>query len=553
MEKTSLPELDVFTTPKLDKAIAEKIQKNYKKSIENRDKELLKVQRHIINVGGPLTALHDLLESQQELSHDQLLNLVEWALCLLGNATNSISVLRRSKILYAINPTKISLAEAPFPNAGKQLFGYDITKIAADGADIVCNLQKNLNQQHPQSSSWSKPPLKKYQAKKTKNFVRLRSSQIVTLIRQRANFNSSNSPFEASKTTAPINGASSLLYKELAKYNAGFCYFKNCSRFSNSEKASSPVVTKLQVSKRGNRNVVTKGCHKACPFQRPSVLPQNVFSCKKSWWSTPCFGSKSSQQVYPNGTFQDGESHDNKVPHKQGGLHDKYRSYGRLFHRPSTPKLTTIPSLPMVRTVLPICNNAIWPKRGTTSIHKINEARNSLATRSGCSNDYFSRRHTCSRSNNPYIKPTRTYDHKSTRVIRISDPLQKVSSCSNTENPLSGDAHRLINDGICFASRQIRKYSKRVSESFEDTTTFHQTNITGSRPPGIHSSSHLVCPLTLSPYPAVTNRVSTLVVRLRHASECLQRGEIRLDVVDKKSTTTERKSYSPLPPPPLLI
>ena len=338
----------------------------------------------------------------------------------------------------------------------------------------------------------------------------------------------------------------------MAKYNAGFCYFKNCSRFSNSvskfsssENTSSPVVTKLQVSKRGNRNVVTKGRHKACPFQRPSVLPQNVFSCKKRWRSTPCFGSKSSQQVYPNGTFQDGESHDNKVPHKQGGLHDKYRSYGRLSHRANTPKLTTIPSLPMARTALPIRNNAIWPERGTTSIHKINEARNSLATRSGCSNDYFSRRHTCSRSNNRYIKPTRTYDHKSTRVIRISDQLQKVNSCSNTENPLFGDAHRLVNDGICFANGQIRKDSKRVSESFEDTTSFHQTNITGSRPPRIHSSSHLVCPLTLSPYPAVTDRVSTSVVRLRHASESLQRGEIRLDVVDKKSTTTERKSYSP--------
>ena len=165
---------------------------------------------------------------------------------------------------------------------------------------------------------------------------------------RRADFNTSSSPFGARKTTAPINGASSLLYKKLAKYNAEFCYFKNCSRFSNSvskfsssENASSAVVTKLQVSKRGNRNVVPKGCHKACPFQRPSVLPQNVFSCQKRWQSTPCFGSKSSQQVYPNGTFQDGESHDNKVPHKQEGLHDKYRSYGRLSHRATTPKLNS--------------------------------------------------------------------------------------------------------------------------------------------------------------------------------------------------------------------
>ena len=160
--------MDVFTTPKLDKAIADQIPKNYKKSVENRDKELIKVQRHVLNVGAPLTALHDMLESRQELSHDELLNIVERAICLSGNAANSISVLRRSKILYAINPAKISLAEAPFPNAGKQLFGNDITKIAADSADIVRNLQKNLNQQHPQTPSWSKPLLRKYQAKNEK-------------------------------------------------------------------------------------------------------------------------------------------------------------------------------------------------------------------------------------------------------------------------------------------------------------------------------------------------------------------------------------------------
>ena len=76
-------------------------------------------------------------------------------------------------------------------------------------------------------------------------------------------------------------------------------------------------------------------------------------------------------------------------------------------------------------------------------------------------------------------------------------------------------------------------------------TTFHQANSTSSRSPGIHSYSHLVSSLTLSPYPVVTDRVSTSNVRFQHASESLQRGEIRLNLVDKQSTITERKSYSP--------
>ena len=228
----------------------------------------------------------------------------------------------------------------------------------------------------------------------------------------------------------------------MAKYNAGFCNFRHCSRFSNSvskfsgsKNSSSPVVTKLQASKRGNRDVVTQGRHKACAFRRSSVLPQNVFSCKKGWRSTPRFGSKSFKQIYPDRTFQNGKSHDDKSYHKQRGLHDKYRSYRCISNRTNASRLAKIPSLFMARSVLPVCNHAVWSKCGTKNVHKINETRNSLAKRPGCSNDNFSRRYT-SRSNSRNNESTRTHDYKSTRVIRVFDQLQKVNSCSNTENPL---------------------------------------------------------------------------------------------------------------------
>lgn len=170
LEDTSLPEIDVFTTPKLDKALSDQIPQKYKKSVENRDKELLKVQRHVLNVAAPLTALHDLLENKQEMTNEDLLAIVEKALCLLGNASNSLSVLRRSKILYSINPSKVSLAEASFPNAGKCLFGNDISKLAADSADIARNLQKNLSQTHSHNNAtpWPKTQFHKYQSKNEK-------------------------------------------------------------------------------------------------------------------------------------------------------------------------------------------------------------------------------------------------------------------------------------------------------------------------------------------------------------------------------------------------
>ena len=166
LEQTSLPDLDVFTTPKLDKTIIDQVPSQFKKSVEIRDKELLKVQRHVLNVAAPLTALHDILENNQTVSVTETLGIVEKALCLLGNASNSLSVLRRYKVLYAINPKKVSLAEASYPNAEKKQFGSDITKIASESADITRNLQKNLSQSHSYSNN--RFQFGKYQSKNDK-------------------------------------------------------------------------------------------------------------------------------------------------------------------------------------------------------------------------------------------------------------------------------------------------------------------------------------------------------------------------------------------------
>ena len=170
LEKTALPDMDIFVTPKLDKSLADQISPHYRKTAENRDRELSKVQRHILNTAAPLTVLHDLLENKQSVSHEEILALIEKSLCLLGNASNTVSTLRRSKVLYAINPSKISLAEALYPNAGTLLFGNDINKLAADSADISRNLQKNLASRQPSTQNYSTGAsnFQKYQPKNEK-------------------------------------------------------------------------------------------------------------------------------------------------------------------------------------------------------------------------------------------------------------------------------------------------------------------------------------------------------------------------------------------------
>ena len=53
LEETALTHMKVFTKPKLDKSLADQISPSYKKTAENRDKELSKVQRKVLNAAAP--------------------------------------------------------------------------------------------------------------------------------------------------------------------------------------------------------------------------------------------------------------------------------------------------------------------------------------------------------------------------------------------------------------------------------------------------------------------------------------------------------------------
>ena len=75
----------------------------------------------------------------------ETLGIVEKALCLIGNASNSLSVLRRYKVLYAINPKKVSLAK---------FFSCKLAKYHSRSVYFKCSLRfQNLFSSHACSVS----------------------------------------------------------------------------------------------------------------------------------------------------------------------------------------------------------------------------------------------------------------------------------------------------------------------------------------------------------------------------------------------------------------
>ena len=64
LETNRVPSVDALASPTLDLAIINQISNPLsKKHVQERDKEIVSVQRSLLNATGPLCCLHDALES----------------------------------------------------------------------------------------------------------------------------------------------------------------------------------------------------------------------------------------------------------------------------------------------------------------------------------------------------------------------------------------------------------------------------------------------------------------------------------------------------------
>jgi hypothetical protein len=150
--ENSLPESDACIAPYLDKQILNYVPHNRRKAVENRDRDLNLIQRALLNSAAPLCCLHDRLERKDHVTNEEVLTTVQQSLCLLGSANYITTITRRKKVLGAVNPDKIQLADNEFPNSGKMLFGDDLPPLAAKHSELARSLSKNLQiqQYNPQ-------------------------------------------------------------------------------------------------------------------------------------------------------------------------------------------------------------------------------------------------------------------------------------------------------------------------------------------------------------------------------------------------------------------
>lgn len=192
LDNFSVPSLDCLKVPSLDTSVVNQINSpQIKKFVQNRDKDLCLAQKALLNTTGPLCCLHDALSSGKEVSSDEVKNILEQALCLLGSSNYLLSTVRRKRVLATINKEKVNLADEALPNAKTMLFGEDFPTLASKQAELSRGLAKNLSAPSKNQQTNRKPSFKdnqrfrqtqsrgfsKYQNTRTKNYRPFRPSK----------------------------------------------------------------------------------------------------------------------------------------------------------------------------------------------------------------------------------------------------------------------------------------------------------------------------------------------------------------------------------------
>ena len=122
------PQCDVLRTPKLDSEMREQLSKKGKDPQFGSEKTLYKIQEQLLEVTRPLACLWlDLTKPTNE----QIVQLIQRALVLVGSTSHAISVERRKIAWGRINPSLKALATENYENQKDNLFGPGFLEKAA--------------------------------------------------------------------------------------------------------------------------------------------------------------------------------------------------------------------------------------------------------------------------------------------------------------------------------------------------------------------------------------------------------------------------------------
>ena len=160
LESFPKPQCEAIQAPKLDPSVREQLWKKGKDPQFGAEKNLYKIQEQLLEVTGPVACLwSDLLNPDSKPTSEQIIQLLQRALVLVGSTSHAISVERRKIAWGRINPNLKALAKEDYDDSKGNLFGPGFLEKASKKLDADKALAKVVQEGHnPRKRSYEEDP-----------------------------------------------------------------------------------------------------------------------------------------------------------------------------------------------------------------------------------------------------------------------------------------------------------------------------------------------------------------------------------------------------------
>ena len=525
--ENSLPETEACVAPYLGKQILNYVPNNRRKGVENRDKDLSLIQRALLNSAAPLCCLHDRLERKEDVSNEEVLTTLQQSLCLLGSANHITTITRRKKILGAINPGKIQLADNEFPNAGKMLFGEDLPPLAAKHSELSRSLSKNLQKpqyitQHSTQTPkqmQNTPHRYSYTQAQAKRPFRGPSGQKGPEQKIRIFENSGTSGATAGPASKQSCSKTTLVPFAMAKdHKRPGCYryssrvqnrfshntlAKTCSKDDSCwEECTLNATRDNQTRRKGGYNPRTSHAH--------GVLQSSISSTKEKRLISPSHRLKSLEQIHSERTFPNGKLNVHKAPLKRKRIYGQTRPKRRLPNGGRPSRVTEVPSVHLARLNLPVSSLTVRTKHGTTNIYETAKASGSLSSHSKYQTSHLPGRHINYRVVSTITKGTHSAGNRATSKPRLYHQLREVAVDPYSSTRVPRVLDKLENNEILPTSDKGSQSARSVQISPEGESNLTTPSRSASGFPRVLSIRSVVSPLALQASTELFNPTSSV-------------------------------------------
>ena len=559
------------------------------------DKKLRKVQQKLYDVMGPLGTLWKNLSKGKRRSKtvrgDEIVQLIDQSVILLGQANNAINFLRRMAGLTALGIDRVKASSMlknngpEFKPKSKELFGKRFRKTlisrekdlklsrslirdlqqqrkpnrsgpSGRGASseerrnshVRTDQQQNNNKHRgekrkPKSGRISLSPKLVYSKSRTRSLKHFKNKGLKTCRPSSGKSNKKHGNKEThSGQVKVLFGKLGITYNRpvgSGNYKRNKTGLNRKTQSKHDPKGYKNARGSERASQTGNNRAFGKGSNLPCKNRDRPIREHNLSKRKEKWETKAYNQPKKFELLHCLRKVQNGGIETSKGSVKKGGPSSEIRHEGCIFQPSNPPRLSEICEVYLERLPVRVCLSLFRTCTRSKDIYKNFESACSVSTQTEHSASNLPRRHTGHGGESRNHTPSQGYNHLPPSKLGVCNKPGEISNGTCYRNRIFGNVDKFGGNDNLLARGKNREHSGTLPKGLTVKGNNPQGAFKADRKVDFYLCGSTPCPIELQILANEPNKGLKKSTELRGHSQVRPTREAGIRLVDREPKTPE--------------